>query len=357
MYSFDPEQEQSNDYESLSPIFLFNENNSITIQNPFLYISVFNLNVETKIEKLKVSEEKSTDDTNKNIEIPINQNSKDEDAYIPLPTPCFCNEIKQIFLDNNINPKFITIIDKYKDDLKLKEAEKDIIITHKGRNVNKYKNNENFGKFKRGRKKKDEATERKHGKFSDDNIIKKIKSKLIDFSMKYINNIISNLNSKKGKGEEKINLKKLNYKDYVDSIERKENLNFLQKPIKDILSYEISSKFSKFPKNWNLKHIEAILDCNKDVIIRDIFDMKFNEWIDIFLLKKKAKYHETIEKNLPAVGELLENILSKNGEYYLSIFIFYLYNYERWFYNKVGRNRTKNKKKNNYKNINYINLM
>ena len=325
----------------------FNEeiDSNLSITN-YLINPYYELYSENKKDKFHVIEEKSTDITNKNIEIPINQNYEDDN--ISIPEYYFLNDIKQIFLDNNIELIYINSIDKYKDDLTLKEAEKDITIMHKGRKVNKYENKkkENFGKFQRGRKKKGDTTGRKHGKKDPDNIIKKIKSKLIDSLIKYINNIITNLNVTKGKDQAKSNLmKKLNYKEYIDSIERKENLNFLQRPIKDILSYEISSKFSKFPNDWNKKMINSILNSNKeDKIINYIFDMTFKEWIEIFLFKKKTKY-ELIEKSLPTINSLLKDILSKNDEYYLSMFIFYLYNYERWFYIKAGRNRKKSKKK------------
>ena len=340
------EEEQSNFFNSKDWNSLFDLDNSLTIQYPYPYNPCFGLNIENKIDEFKFIEEESTSVSNKIIEIPISQN--DEDAYMSIPRNYFLNEIKRIFLDNNIHQKFINIIDKYKNDFKLKEAEKEITIIHKGRNTNKEnKKKENFGKFQSGRKRKDDVTERKHGKKDADNIIKKIKSKFIDFLMKYVNNII-NINLKKRKGEAKIYLKKLNYKKYIDSIKRKDNLEFLQRSIKDILSYEISSKYLKFPKDWNLKNINSILKCNKeyDNIINYIFNMKFNEWIDIFLLKKKANNHEIIEKYLPTVNELLEDILSKNDEYYLSMFIFYLYNYERWFYNRNSRNRKKNNKNN-----------
>ena len=64
-------------------------------------------------------------------------------------------------------------------------------------------------------------------------------------------------------------------------------------------------------------------------------------------MKNKGQYDETKKqylKYLPKLNTLLEDILEKNDEYYLSKFIFYLYNYENWFYNKVGRKGKKVKK-------------
>ena len=352
------EQQQNNFDDPLMPNMFNGKDTSFLINsiNDFDNLALPNpspnpnpeLTVENKINIFTVIEEKSTAVSNKIVEIPIKQN----DEYVDIPNPKYnsFDVIKQVFSENNIQQKFIDIIDKYKEDPQLKEAEKDIITSHKKRKVYNYQNKKaNFGKFKSGRKKKGDLTERKHGKIAPDNIIKKLKSKFIDSLMKFINNFIQYINLMKGEreGEGKIQLlKKVNYKKYIDNMDRKQNLIILQKPIKDILSYEISTKFTKFPSDWNKKIIDSILKYNiEDTTI--IFNMKFNEWIDYFLLKNKENSYQKIEKCLPKINTLLEDILAKNDEYYLSKFIFYLYNYERWFYNKVGRNRKKNKK-NNY---------
>ena len=304
-------------------------------------------NVENKINKFKIIEERSTNVTNKNLEILIKQD--EEYDYVSNPKYYIFDEIKQIFSYNNIGSKFIDIIDQHKEEPTLKEAEKDIQFIHKKRKVYNYENkpNEKFVKFKSGRKKKGDLTKRKHGKMATDNIIKKIKAKFIDLLIKFVNNIISNANILKREGKIKL-LKKVNYRKYIDNIDRKHNLNILQEPIKDILSYEISSKFSKYPSNWNAKIIDSMLE-NNEVYnnIKYIFNLKLNEWIDILLLKNKGQYDETKKqylKYLPKLNTLLEDILEKNDEYYLSKFIFYLYNYENWFYNKVGRKGKKVKK-------------
>ena len=317
---------------------------SLSIPKTILY---HESNAENKINKFKIIEERSTNVTNKNLEIHIKED--DEYDYVSNPKYYIFDEIKQIFSYNNIGSKFIDIIDQHKDEPTLKEAEKDIQFIHKKRKVYNYENkpNEKFVKFKSGRKKKGDLTERKHGKMATDNIIKKIKAKFIDLLIKFVNNIISNVNIMKREGKIKL-MKKVNYKKYIDNIDRKHNLNILQEPIKDILSYEISSKFSKYPSNWNAKIIDSMLENNEDYNnIKYIFNLKLNEWIDILLLKNKGQYDETKKqylKYLPKLNTLLEDILEKNDEYYLSKFIFYLYNYENWFYNKVGRKGKKVKK-------------
>jgi len=62
--------------------------------------------------------------------------------------------------------------------------------------------------------------------------------------------------------------------------------------------------------------------------------MSFNDWIDIFTYKKDWEYninYNWFKFNLEKIDE--------DDEEYFSRFIFYLYNYKRWFMNKKGRNR------------------
>ena len=63
--------------------------------------------------------------------------------------------------------------------------------------------------------------------------------------------------------------------------------------------------------------------------------MTFGEWIDIFTLKNK------LNNNFEFYGlqNALSNIEETNSDEYFSRFIFYLFNYKRWFYNKKGRHR------------------
>ena len=86
--------------------------------------------------------------------------------------------------------------------------------------------------------------------------------------------------------------------------------------------------------------------------------MTLRDWLDIFTFKKTVKdiinlyidinYQNIdeikIEQSLVGVGKLLNEIKSKNmnnGGDYITFFIFFLYNYERWFYLKKSRRRKK----------------
>ena len=62
--------------------------------------------------------------------------------------------------------------------------------------------------------------------------------------------------------------------------------------------------------------------------------MTFREWIDIFLLKKESNII------INGLEDLLTDIYAKNDNdnHYFSCFVYYMYNYEKWFIIKKGRN-------------------
>ena len=335
---------------SLSSSFLF-QNSYLTKENEIINIIDNELfvencsDIENKhefLQKKTILEEKNTFiKTHENDDFPeislFNGNEKKNDNFYSL------NIIKTIF-EKNGKDEYKDIIDEYAESQELKEAENNLIFKKEKRN-NKEQIESNV-KYGRGRKeRKGEPTQRKHNKFSEDNIIKKIKSKLIKYLIKFANNILkSNLGQKGGEI-----LKMIDYKTNLKKITKAEEINILNMDIKDLLSKDISSKFNKFKPNQNKEVIEYILDKKEDdQQLAFVFEMKFREWINFFLLKEKVEnYRPTeykeefkLEENMPKITDLLEEIHKKNKDKkYLSHFILYLYNYERWFSNKKERNK------------------
>jgi len=288
--------------------------------------------------------EKSTGVTDINIQKPKESNEKYDDYILQTYN---LDEIIHKLSDDN----FKKLIEEGKKDQKLKKAENDIQIINKKRKRDSNLNNQiNNSKYDKGRKNKNDSTERKHDKFSSDNIIKKIKIKLVSYLIIFVNTIISR------RTNEQIEncIKKVKYKAYAESLKKDKNIEDLQMAIKGILSYDISDKYSslKKEKDYNKNKLESISkEYSNDKIINFVFNMKFVEWINIFLSKKKfndlgdldeAECNE-LEGYLPKVNNLLEEIKQKYDENYLSHFILYLYNFENWFYKKRGRTSKKNK--------------
>jgi hypothetical protein len=217
-----------------------------------------------------------------------------------------------------------------------------------------YNNNSNLDdkkeKNKRGRKPKNTSSILKgHDKYSDDNMIKKIKSKLFEYSGRFLNKMLEKYNEK-GKNV----LMQLDYKKYIDRLNREQDLKFLSMSLKELFSNDISFKCQlkeeEKVKDYNKKKIEEILQNENDNTVLFALSMTFNDWFDIFTFKTNIKDVMTkynidknrgidllkIDTNLIKVDDLLRNKLKNNLDEF-SHFVFYLYNYERWFDKKIGR--------------------
>jgi len=208
----------------------------------------------------------------------------------------------------------------------------------------------NYLKKKRGRKSERNDGE-EHDRFYADNIIKKIKAKLFDYCLTFINKFIYT-NDEAG-----IQLLKNDYK-YIDQLNRKKNLDLFEMPLMDLLSLEISGRYKSKSKDYNKKMIEEIIQQKFDRedydTIMFLFQISLNDYIDLFTYKKDIfslanKYNAInvnygkIKDNFVGANHLLSEF-SKNCDdaRYYTLFILYTFNFQRWFYIKKGRNR-KNK--------------
>ena len=271
--------------------------------------------------------------------------------------------ILNIFKKEDNKNKFDNILKHYNNKEKIK---KDTLLLDKKRKrtisedensdtyelIEKEKQNENKSEnekeknniHKRGRKTNEIKDIGVHNKMVPDNIIKKIKAKIFEYSIIFLNNILN-----KNKSGDK--LYKLDYQ-FINRLNREEDLKFLNMKLKDLFSKEISPKYitKERQKDWNKRFIERILKNQSDNTILFVFNIDFRDWLDLFTLKKNIndiiiKYDyldkdidcERIQKSLFGVDKFLNKIMSQNDKEYLTMFIFLLYNYERWFYNKIGR--------------------
>ena len=209
------------------------------------------------------------------------------------------------------------------------------IKSKKKRNRNKENEiKEEVKELTKGRKSQKDKDEGKHKKYSPDNIIKKIKALfficVIEYSEQFLNQYKKNY-------ESKIKLLKLDYAKYVNKLKKEVELELLEKPLKDLISLDTSKRYVKFSdKDWNKKIIAKILEKEKNnKEINNLLNLSFNEWIDIFTYKKDFEYNIQFDKLKNYLLKLTEN----NDDEYITKFIFYLYNYKRWFINKKGRNQ------------------
>lgn len=205
---------------------------------------------------------------------------------------------------------------------------------------------------KRGRKCKANNNREEHKKTSSDNIIKKIKSKILNYLIDFMNNMIDKSQN------DKIKFYKLNYK-YINQINRNVDLQLLKMKVEELLSKEISPKF----KNLNNSNYNKTLILNiKNYIKGDdkdyntlifVLNLTFEEWFSLFIFKKNINEIiaekginsneiniEKIQNNLNGFEQLLRK-MAKENELYFSNFIFLLFNYGHWFFIKKGRSSKK----------------
>ena len=389
--------------ENKSLFLLENNNNTFSI-NGNLFINLFNIysnsneNKEDKetLKKKNIQSyfinKKEDEKINKNLEIPSelrikeNENTfnKYDNRYDFLNKITENNEgntpflytfedILNIFKKDEYKNKFNEINKIYNNN---KEIEEDNLSLEKKGKIALFEQEENIEKQlinrvnlkekiednrkikikldnnKRGRKTNEIKNIAIHNKMAPDNIIKKIKAEIFKYPIVFLNNILDN----NKKSEEK--LFKINYQ-FINRLNREQDLKFLDMKLKELFSKEISPKYitDKRQKDFNKQYINRILNAQKDNTILFAFNITFRDWLDLFTLKKNIrqiliKYDysdkdidcERIQKSLYGVDNLLNKIMNGNDKEYLTMFIFLLYNYERWFYKKIGR-KTRIKKK------------
>jgi hypothetical protein len=219
-------------------------------------------------------------------------------------------------------------------------------------------------KKKPGRKKKEDYSFSKHNKNTPDNIIKKIKTNILKYLLIFINKLLYSIldrntiescliqiNRSIYEEKEEVDLiKYLDYKLFIDSMKKDLNIKFLKMTINDFLSNKVSTKFKNINEDTNKTIIKDLLKQN-NAIFNFIFNLKLGDWFNIFLYKKEIEDFGIIHGNqikiimdsFQRVDKLLVNICKKykNDYDYVSSFICHMYNFERWFLIKTGRNKSR----------------
>ena len=257
----------------------------------------------------------------------------------------------------DINPKDIRIL-KIKDEL-INDESKGKYIEEKI--AFKVENGQILGI-----KRNDDSIESNRRKSKSDNIIKKIKNRIIDFLLSFVNKLINSLYSKDKLNQilSKLNLpliksqnedvlKKIDHKIVANHTNKSYNLKFLSFKLKDLLSKMNSEKYS-IPDNYNELIISELL---KDDENKDIFNFVFNEidieaWLQIFTYQKELECymknslaneeHELkLKENMIRIDEYLMKYLNSEKDdkkIYYHCFLLLLYNFRIYLSNKKGMN-------------------
>ena len=356
-----------------SKIFIFDINkenlgeDSVKEDNIFLLKNSFQDSILNVINQFQgpllniIPEEKSTSPITKIQETVQNYKSNNkikennEESISLVPFYSFLR-ILNIFKINNIDFK---IIDKF---TKGKHIENSPEYRHVELGIfvkNNRKLNAGFKNYinkKRGRKITTNIINFIHDNMSPDNIIKKIKSKIFNLVLNFINNLLY-LHFKERK------LLKTDYS-YVNKMNQKENLEYLDMSLRDILSFDISKKYKfifKNQKDYNKKIIEQVEKLENTQTLTFALNLSLQDFMHIFCFIKKFEDFEkkenidlaALKNSFTYCDSILKEIYDFSDDYF-AFFIFFIYNYKRWFSIKKKRNIIK--KEEDTKESIYINL-
>ena len=222
--------------------------------------------------------------------------------------------------------------------------------------INEFKKNGEEKKIQ-GRKKKEEKDKGNHTKDSEDNIMRKIKSNFLDFSHKLINKSLQDKSWTFLKMKSILN----------ENLKRDYNINLLDKTFKELYEETIISAKYRSPKmdrkDKNKSLIQKIYEENYEIDTIKLLNLTYRELFNVFTRKIKNISPE-LEMKIEGISLLetdefsdiykffdeVENQERKHEEpeedikSYLEKLKNLCMDYENWFLNKKGRNRSANKK-------------
>ena len=261
--------------------------------------------------------------TSKQKSIKLNDIKKKEDK--PL-----------IYSYNNYMPKIGVI----NNNVEIKELDHSINLNIKDE-IKDLKQNFIISKNKkRGRKTKNDNSIRAHNKYANDNLRRKCKYILINNILNFINEQIKEIyNGNIGNGISKKELLPVNKKSkYETGI--KFNKKLLNKTIGEILSDNISHKFTYYLPNHNRIIIKTLLN-DKDEYKKNCFQKLFN--ITFLQCLKQFIGIESIEEldGLKTFYEIKD--IEKEDPEYINALKYYFFKFEENIKKKCGKNKSTTK--------------
>ena len=331
------------------------------------------LNIKQNNTQQTIQDSTKTSSNTDKIIVVTKQRKSSKIKFETKTNPILEEEINKIIINKmNINPedKLKFLLDINPKDIRILKI-KDELINDVLNDESKRKCVEEKIAFKvenrhiLGIKRNDDSIEPNRRKSKSDNIIKKIKNRIIDFLLSFVNKLINSLYSKDKinqilsklnlpliKSQNEDVLKKIDDKIVANHTNKSYNLEFLSFKLKGLLSKKNSERYS-IPDNYNELIISELL---KDDENKDIFNFVFNEidieaWLQIFTYQKELECymknslaneeHELkLKENIVRIDEYLMKYLNseKDDKIYYHCFLLLLYNFRIYLSNKKGRN-------------------
>ena len=204
---------------------------------------------------------------------------------------------------------------------------------------------------KQGRLSKEEkkSFEGNHNKFEEDNITQKIKTRLLEHIYNYVNYEYEKfwLESKNYHDPKqiKISFPWINSVKLIKRISPKEisnntkegNLNWLSLKLKDLLSSNLSSKYTKFNPDYNKKRIKNLYEKKEATKVIDILEKNVKFMYEIYINNIKIDGFETLEDDLIALRKEMEQDKEKDIDQYLNKYEKIAKNFEKIILSKKPR--------------------
>ena len=306
-------------YQKLEPTF---PNDSMDLGS---YIESNDILLENTLVQDKINKEK-------NIDAPV---ASQEVNPIKFENLCEINNNSHLYINNENN------ISNINEDINSSSVKRNNFLYRNEKIFKIVKINKKIGRIK-----KDSALKGIHNKFSQDNIIRKIKRRFHENLRLYINReykkyILNKKNSKKNI----INwLKKINPQ-VSRKIRKEDNLKWFESKIFEIFSENISKRYSAYIPDLNKKKISRLMKLNEATNVIDILNTNIEVLFNKYTNNKKIDGFKTLKDDIDELKKDMEKTNQENIKEYLNKYEYIAKNMKNIFIKKNTRNYKVQKKK------------
>lgn len=178
----------------------------------------------------------------------------------------------------------------------------------------------------------------KHNKFSEDNIIRKIKANFHEKFFNYINKEYGEYFKKKHRVKKMIKLIQRISPSESRKIKKEDNIKWFSMKLKDVFSVDLSTKCSKYESDYNKKQIDMLYQKGEATKVIDILEKKVIDMYKIYSKDIPIEGFETLKDDLDDIKKKMEQNGEENIDKYLESYKKIAQNLENIFVSKKPRN-------------------
>ena len=189
-----------------------------------------------------------------------------------------------------------------------------------------------------GRMKKNSFFKGIHNKYSEDNIIRKIKGRFHEKLRLYINEEYKKYILNKSFQKKKITvwLKKIEPK-VSRKIKKEENLKWFETKIFEVFSEKVSSRYTSYSQDTNKKKIERLFSINQATNVIDILNNDIETLFNKYINDEKIEGFKTLKDDIEELKSQLERENQGNFKEYLNKYEYIAKNMKKIFTQKIPR--------------------